>query len=430
MEELFKKGKKHYQEDYYNEIIHQRIKRSVKESIQTKSNKRKRIVYAASAAVIFLGMLMGSTLFSPSISNVMANFPIIGSLFDGEEPVTEIRDYLRSEKYKIHAVNSNIQQKTYFIEVQGSNDYFQEVKNEIQAKTQTLLKDKGLDAYSVKVAHYSEKQPTTIQKSQELINEEKHIISKLNNMGYSIGLAFYIPQSKSFPVGIREDKQSFDENYSAVKEKVAALLEKYHRKEYNVEVFRYVEGSSIEDVTYEDWALLDKPVRSARVLSSYVEEDLSKENIPYKSVGLNFPNHSLTVEAWGFQTDEKIVHSALPSKIETVDFGNYNVNVNILDKEKLAEGEKARQLSRPLAIALAGQKDLHVKTIGASLQNQMFNIVVSTTLNSESQDKEKAIAEIKDQINEFLSSKEGKQFIQDNDYQIKINDKNGHVIFP
>ena len=412
-------------------MIHHRIKQKVKESINHKPNKRKKVTYLASAVVIFLGVLIGSAFISPSISNVMAEFPLIGYIFDDEEPAplaSEIKDYLISEDYHIHSVNSNFQQKAYEIEVPGGNAYFHQVKEKIQNHALTLLKEKGLDAYSVKVVPYEEDTHTPVKKSQELINEEQKIKAKLSDMGYSIGLAFYIPNADTFTIGVKEDEQTFKDNQEVVKSEVTTLLKTFHRDDYTVEIFRYVEGSDLEDVNYERWSKAEKSWRGINILSSYVEEALSSKNIPYRGVNLNYPNHTLTVSAWGFQTNAETLKAALPKKINSVDFGSYDVKVNILDREKMAKGEKARQLSRPLAIALAGQEGLHVKTVGVSLQNETFNIFVSTTLSSNSHDKDQAIAEIEKQIKEFLTSKEGKQFIEDNSYQIEFDDKNGNVI--
>ena len=94
----------------------------------------------------------------------------------------------------------------------------------------------------------------------------------------------------------------------------------------------------------------------------------------------------------------------------------------------MAKGEKARQLSRTLAIALAGQKKLHVKTVGSSLAHHTFSIAVSTTLSPNSKDKEQVMDDVNSQIKDFFTSSEGKDFLQGNDYKIEFLDKNGELI--
>ncbi|MFQ3544553.1 hypothetical protein Q7A53_10720 [Halobacillus rhizosphaerae] len=432
MGDLFKNTKQYYQDEYFDNETHERIKRKVKSSIHQHPKKSKRMPYFIAAAGLFLTLVMGSALLSPSVSKVMAEFPLIGYLFDSKDPaplVSEMENYLKSEGYPIYYIDDNFQKKEYEIAVKGSDPYFLGMKDKIHEKALDFLEDKGLDAYSVKVVQDVKKEGSVPEKKSEtLIKEEKAIKEDLEKRGYSIGLAFYIPRSKTFTIGLKEDKQAFSNNHSVVKEEASKLLEKYHRDEYKVEIFRYVEGSFIENVTSSGWARTDPGFRTADVLSSYVEEALSERNLPYQGIQVQFPDHSITGSAWGFQTNAETLKSALPKKFDTVDFGSYHVKVKILSREKMARGEKARQLSRTLAIALAGQKKLHVKTVGSSLAHHTFSIGVSTTLSPNSKDKEQVMEDVKAQIKDFFSSREGKDFLQGNDYEIEFHDKNGDLI--
>ncbi|RDY70033.1 DUF4179 domain-containing protein [Halobacillus trueperi] len=270
MGDMFKETKQYYEKNYYDQNIHDHIKKSVNEEINNGRKKsirthNRKSYYLATAAALFIAVLIGTSFLSPSVSHVMADLPIIGSIFDSEE-----------EKKKI---------------------------------------------------------PKKVNKNQKMLNEEEEIKGKLREMGHSIGLAFYLPYEEIFTVGIKIEKETFQKTHAELEQQVSKLVHSYGRENYEVEVFRYIEGTHIERASYDEWG--DWPFDLGRkddIITSYLEDETGTSEHLNTSIGTGSKNgpNIITVYADTSETDVEALKASLPEKLKTVNFGTYDINIKVL----------------------------------------------------------------------------------------------------
>ncbi|REJ05631.1 DUF4179 domain-containing protein [Halobacillus trueperi] len=436
MEDLFKQARKEYENNQYTDEQHKRIKQNVHNALTVKpkpTRKRNNFVYIASAAAIFMAILIGTSFLSPTVSDVMAKIPIIGAIFDSEdvEPVSEdIQDLLNSKNVKVHAVNNHVLEKTYEISIEGGDRYFNTVSEKVKNQVENLLEDKGLTAYKVDVVQYTGQDimqlPEKVTKDEKMLSEEKQIKEKLAEKGYSPGLAFYLPTEEIFTVGVKMEKETFQNNYSELNQEVSSLINSFGRENYNVEVFRYIEGTVIEKVSYDTWGDMTGHFAAGRkqqILNSYLEDEADIKG----EIDFSFSPDLITIYADNKEMDVRAVKEALPEKLETVTFGTLEINFRVMGGDEATKETIALDISRKLTIALAGQEGLHVKNVGANYKNDQFNIYVNTTLN-EGDNTNGTITKLENQIYEYFNSSEGKEFLNNEEYQVIFKDKEGNSL--
>lgn len=126
----------------------------------------KKWFYASSAAVLIIGLLVGSALVSPAMANVVAKIPYLGSIFEFKgDIVIEISEELRGKGYKVNGLGVSYPEKVIRIGIEGDQDYYKNVKPEVEKVALDLLKSREYNAYSVKVNRY--KEPKVPQKDKE-----------------------------------------------------------------------------------------------------------------------------------------------------------------------------------------------------------------------------------------------------------------------
>ncbi len=133
----------------------------------------KKWFYVSSAAVLLIGLLVGSALVSPAMANVVAKIPYLGSIFDFKgDVVKEISDELREKGYPVNGLGVSYPEKVIRIGIEGDEDYYNNVKTEVKKVAIDLLKSRDYNAYSVKVNRYEapklpQKDKETQQRSEE-----------------------------------------------------------------------------------------------------------------------------------------------------------------------------------------------------------------------------------------------------------------------
>ncbi|WP_153462215.1 DUF4030 domain-containing protein [Sediminibacillus terrae] len=203
MDKKLKETKSYYYDHYFSNDTAKSIEDRVFEKLQVKPKKQgfgKKVFYFSSAAVILIGLLIGSAFTSPAIANVLAQIPVLNGLFEkGSDSslVGSIVDELQDEGYKVGGASLHVRTKTIGIEIDGSESYYKEVKEEVKRKVINLLEAKGVDAYKVDITLHKEpvdpeSEMTTEQiKQMEAYQEQsqqlqKAILEKMEKEGYEI----------------------------------------------------------------------------------------------------------------------------------------------------------------------------------------------------------------------------------------------------
>ncbi|SDR02814.1 Protein of unknown function [Virgibacillus salinus] len=179
VDKIFRKLKDYYFSKYYKDGTTDRIKNAVFDEIRNEKVKMgigKKLMYISSAAVLLIGILIGSAFASPTVANVLAQVPILNTLFEQEtesEPypslVGTIADNLDEQGYKISGASLTVRDKTIGISIRGDENYYNEVKGEVEKEVKNVLNAKGLDAYNVEVK--KEYVPEEIPEEQKKKNE-------------------------------------------------------------------------------------------------------------------------------------------------------------------------------------------------------------------------------------------------------------------
>ncbi|OOE14721.1 DUF4030 domain-containing protein [Fictibacillus arsenicus] len=164
--------------------IHDRIERR---SFTSKRNHLgKRFMYLTAAAVLLFALFIGSAFVSPAMAKMAAKIPYLGQYFESENIGYVIHEKLKEERYQISGVGASYQgKKEIFIDIQGDDQYFEKVKNEVQSLAAEILKSRGYDAYSVKVGKYqerilSEEDKKFMQEQEKQAEQDENILTAIN----------------------------------------------------------------------------------------------------------------------------------------------------------------------------------------------------------------------------------------------------------
>ncbi|WP_158538304.1 DUF4030 domain-containing protein [Falsibacillus pallidus] len=150
--------KKHFEEHYFDEEIARRVKGNV--HLKLKSDKKKdrrfikRITFISSAAVLLIGLFIGSAFVSPAVEHVAAKIPYLKLIFKSQMSISErIYEELKGAGYDIEGAGvSFVPKKTVSVTVGGTEQYYSSVKGDIEKKTKEILDSWQYDAYKIQVA--------------------------------------------------------------------------------------------------------------------------------------------------------------------------------------------------------------------------------------------------------------------------------------
>lgn len=133
----------------------------------------------AGVAVLLLSLVIGSGFVSPTMANMLAKVPYLSTFFDAKPIENVIEAHLLEEGYEIAGVQqSPYPDKVMKVAVKGSEQYVDEVKEEIKDKTKELLLDYQYDAFDVKVVKYQPRKPTVMDEETKRYAEEAELLMK------------------------------------------------------------------------------------------------------------------------------------------------------------------------------------------------------------------------------------------------------------
>lgn len=130
----------------------------------------KNTAYSAGAAAALFCMFIGSAFVSPTMADMASKLPLLDQLFESKPVFQIITEELR-EDYEVDAMGmSYTPKKEFTVEVTGSEEYFSEMKGEIENRVEELLATRGYDAFSIKVYREEPHHNTPEQEHQEHLN--------------------------------------------------------------------------------------------------------------------------------------------------------------------------------------------------------------------------------------------------------------------
>ncbi|WP_408011422.1 DUF4030 domain-containing protein [Pseudalkalibacillus sp. A8] len=112
----------------------------------------RKLTYSVLAFIILFGLFVGSAFVSPAMANVVSNIPYMGQIFQSKPILGLINDELKEKGYNIGSIGIRYQPKKVIeVSIEGSDDYYKEVKDDVEKIVKGILKSRGYDAYSLNV---------------------------------------------------------------------------------------------------------------------------------------------------------------------------------------------------------------------------------------------------------------------------------------
>ncbi|MGG3942994.1 DUF4030 domain-containing protein [Peribacillus psychrosaccharolyticus] len=301
--------------------LDQAIENAIKRGKKKKRSLGKKVIYFSSAAVLLFGLLIGSAFVSPAMAKVISNIPYLGSVFQSEPISGLIFDELKEKGYKISGTGTTYSpHKIFHVTLEGSDDYYNEVKDEVKQTVREILKSKGYDAYTVEV--------TKVRKDYVLNNEEmneKNIIEtavtkELKQKNYKFDRVQTDPTEKTIFINIVGSKKYYNSVQDDVEKMALEVADGNAYTSYKINVTR---------VTVE----IRKSDKGAQITSTIAEGLMSKKEFKVTGVGYKSKPLSFIISTSILSSDPKA--QALGTEIESmiVEFLKSEEILTILDKE-------------------------------------------------------------------------------------------------
>ncbi|MBX9975092.1 DUF4030 domain-containing protein [Cytobacillus firmus] len=317
--------------------LDQAIEQGLKSGKKSHRGFGKKVIYTCSAAVLLFGLLIGSASVSPTIANVISKIPYLGQIFETKDIVIVITEELKAKGYGTSLAGIRYHpEKIIEVSIEGSDEYFNDVKDDVEKIGRRILKSKGYDAYSLKVNKY-------VAKSDYVLNEEEkkeknllenEVVKKLKQLDYKFDMVQVDPTEKAIFINIVGSKKYYNTIQDAV-EKTALEVAKVNKfKGYRINVTR---------VTVE----VKKVGKEAQIISAITEGLMSKKE--FKVSGVGFKSKPLTfiittsilssdptAKALGAEIESMIVEFLTSEEISTIlENEPYEIIINSKDKKKI-----------------------------------------------------------------------------------------------
>lgn len=302
MEDEFKKIQQHYRKNYYSEEIADRIKDSVHQNIknadplQPEKKQRhsiaKKISYVTAACIVLFGLFIGSAFVSPVMAELASKIPFLNKIFE-QDPIYEVlAEELKNKGYDISGAGYSVHDKTYLVTVMGSEEYYNQVKDEIKKITEDVVSSRGYNDFKVEVDKEqimeSDIDPANDPKyrdSKLVLDVLKEVVPKLQQQGYKIhpgyGVGYQSPDAKDITVDL-----DIEDTEKRTDEIERAILEGIKKQEIEVTIQFHpfnVQKREIENKWTSD------------VLPVIWEGMLSKKEYKTKGVGYSFKKDTMNI---------------------------------------------------------------------------------------------------------------------------------------
>ncbi|MBT2695169.1 DUF4030 domain-containing protein [Bacillus sp. ISL-55] len=289
----------------------------------------KKVLTLSGAAVLVLSLFIGSAFVSPAIAQVVAKVPFFGQIFGNKSDIIEqISEELIAKGYKVTA-GVSYPEKVITISVDGSEEYLNQVKNDVNQIASNILHSSNYDAYKVKVVLSRPKEIEWRLSEKELKHAGiiEDINEKLNTQGYNV-LEMRYDLPKKLEIGIPDTETRISEMEQIVKDVLSE--------------------NGISDVYLKvkkiDMAELEMDERWRGILDLVGEDILGKKDYKVRMVGYSIHSEPeiqafITLSGETQNTRdfakqlEKVINDFLRSEDMKTKVGNDSYHITIYNKE-------------------------------------------------------------------------------------------------
>jgi hypothetical protein len=313
-----------------------RIKTSILFSPIKKVNLIRKLTFSIIALIILFGLFIGSFTISPVMAKVISNIPYLSLIFQSKSIGEVVFDELKEKGYKISGTGTSYSpHKIFHVTLDGSDDYYSEVKDEVKKTVSNILNSKGYDAYSVEVNKVRKEDYVL---SEEEMKEKKiienEVTKKLKLLNYKFDNVQTDPTEKTIFINIVGSKKYYNSVQDDVEKMALEVVDGNKYTGYKINVTR---------VTVE----VTKADKGSQIIPTIAEGLMSKKEynvtgVSYKSKPLTFIIRTSilstdpTSKTLGTQIESMIVEFLTSEEISSI-LGNesYEIIVNSKDKKKI-----------------------------------------------------------------------------------------------
>lgn len=239
-------AKKQYDEHYFDDEIANRIKNRVHASIRNlendheprhvmkKWNLRKKSAYSFGAAIVALGLVVGSGFVSSAAAEVLAKVPYLNMIFESKQKQSESIETIIREDLRVNHYNLGLShypaEKKIEVFVNGTKEYYETIKEDVLKIIKDRLDSGDYGAYTVIVTNPNEGK--SLYKDEERAwRLRENIEMRLKAEGYEFKSAYVgIDDSETFvSIEIPDAEKRVDEIkqivYNVVKENEEGTFE-------------------------------------------------------------------------------------------------------------------------------------------------------------------------------------------------------------
>lgn len=196
----------------------------------------RKLVYSCAALIVLFALFVGSAFISPAMAEIVSKIPYLNKVFQSEPVTSIIFEKLEEKGYKVNGVGSNAHHIK--IRINGSEQYFQDVREDVKETAEKILKSRGYDAYTIKVTKDVEKKiPPVSEREQALEESLAAIYKELRTLQFQVlshGYSYPSPNSKK--VIIHFDVPNTEKRIEEIKDISNKSLMKNNLDSYSIKI--------------------------------------------------------------------------------------------------------------------------------------------------------------------------------------------------
>jgi hypothetical protein len=256
-----------------------------------------------------------------------------------------------------------------------------------------------------------------------MIFESKPITDVINDelmeKGYKFdGLGVSYSPKKVFSVGLQGSPEYVDKVEPEVKKIVKDLLLSRGFDAYEIKVYR--SESKIYEPTPEEKRENEEFDKIVGIVNEVLKRYGYTEGIaigisPEKVIDFSLPNTETKIDE---------IKQQVLSQLDENDMGTVTLKVGVYNVKKREREQRWSPIFSTIADGVFGAKKYKVTGVGYTNRHaEYMSITISTSVSSSDSDYEKVVGDIKNTIEEFLTSKKTKEIIKDDAYKVIITSK-------
>lgn len=195
----------------------------------------RKFTYSVCSVALLFTLFIGSAFFSPAMAEVVSKIPYLSKIFHSEPINQIIWGELEEKGYEISGVSGNASH--ILISLDGSEQYFQDVHEEVKEIAAKILKSNEYDRYTIKVKRQIDIVPPTSEREKaigETLNRINDQLIKLNFNVLSYGASY--PSENLNKVIIEIDVPNTEKRIEEIKEITNEILRAKNIESYSIKI--------------------------------------------------------------------------------------------------------------------------------------------------------------------------------------------------